>query len=61
MTMTVYLKGIGTILDKIEKNVKSVEITDDEISIRYKEPLKYGIVTGATYFTNQMKVEKVEA
>lgn len=60
LTMTVYLKGIETILDRIEKNVKSVEITDEEINIRYEEPLKYGIVSGVTYFTNQMKVEKVE-
>lgn len=61
--MTVYLKGLGTHLDQVEKDVQSIKVTDKHIVIRY-EPLSqyhHPLVTGVTYYADEMKIERVEA
>lgn len=58
--MTVYLKGLNGRLDQIEKDVESVEIDDLYINIHYKQPYKWGIVSGVGYFKDEMEIEKIE-
>lgn len=58
--MTVYLRGLNGRLDQVEKNVESISIDNDYIKIKYKQPYKWGIVSGVAYFANEMVISKVE-
>ena len=58
--MTVYLKGLGGRLPQVESDVESVKVDDRYIHIDYKRPLKWGIVSGVSYYADEMVIDKIE-
>lgn len=58
--MTVYLKGKEGRADQIEKNVKTVSTDSRYIKIEYTTKT-WGIVSGVTYYKDEMEIVKVEA
>lgn len=58
--MTVYLKGKEGRADQIEKNVKTVSTDDKYINVKYNT-YTWGIVSGVTYYKDEVEIVKIEA
>lgn len=58
--MTVYFKGKEGRIDFAEKNVKRVKIDAGRIEVEYLDR-KYGIVSGAVYFADEVEIERIDA